>query len=123
LRAVLCGCEVTRDSERTLAEGGFSFREIERYDVPEMSWLHRRVIRRGAGPFTMGGAPQPHAPRPPIVAQRFFTTTTSPPPRPPTPPPPPPPLRPGPGPGPCRGAGPRAPPPPPPPSAPRTSPG
>jgi ubiquinone/menaquinone biosynthesis C-methylase UbiE len=45
LSVVLCGCEVTRDSERTLAEGGFSFREIERHDVPEMSWLHRRVIR------------------------------------------------------------------------------
>jgi SAM-dependent methyltransferase len=50
LRAALCGCEVTRDTERTLSEGGFSFREIERYDVPEMSWLHRRVIRGVAEP-------------------------------------------------------------------------
>jgi SAM-dependent methyltransferase len=50
LRAVLCGCEVTRDSERALAENGFSFREIERYEVPEMTWLHRGVIRGVAEP-------------------------------------------------------------------------
>jgi hypothetical protein len=42
---VLCGCEVTRDSERTLAENGLAFVEIERYDLAAMSWLHRGVIR------------------------------------------------------------------------------
>ena len=45
MRALLCGCEVTRDTERTLTENGFAFREIERYDLREMSWLHRGVIR------------------------------------------------------------------------------
>jgi SAM-dependent methyltransferase len=50
LRALLCGCEVTRDSERTLTENGFALREIERYDLREMSWLHRGVIRGVAQP-------------------------------------------------------------------------
>jgi SAM-dependent methyltransferase len=50
MRPLLCGCEVTRDSERTLAENGFAFREIERYDFAPMSWLHRRVIRGVAEP-------------------------------------------------------------------------
>ena len=45
MRAVLCGCEVVRDTERTFRENGFAFQEIERYDVGAMSWLHRGVIR------------------------------------------------------------------------------
>jgi SAM-dependent methyltransferase len=50
MRVLLCGCEVTRDTERTLAENGFAFREIERYDFGPMSWLHRGVIRGVAEP-------------------------------------------------------------------------
>lgn len=50
MRAVLCGCEVVRDTERTLAENGFAFREIERFDVGAMAWLHRGVIRGVAEP-------------------------------------------------------------------------
>ena len=50
LRLLLCGCEVTRDSERTLEDNGFAFREIERFDVKPMSWLHRGVIRGVAEP-------------------------------------------------------------------------
>lgn len=50
MRVVLCGCEVTRDSERTIADNGFSLREIERYDVGAMAWLHRGVIRGVAEP-------------------------------------------------------------------------
>jgi ubiquinone/menaquinone biosynthesis C-methylase UbiE len=45
MQRVLCGCDMTRDTERTLATAGFGFREIERYDVPEMAWLFRGVIR------------------------------------------------------------------------------
>lgn len=50
LRALLCGCEVTRDSERTIRESGFAIREIERYDLAPMTWLHRGVIRGVAEP-------------------------------------------------------------------------
>jgi ubiquinone/menaquinone biosynthesis C-methylase UbiE len=50
LRALLCGCEVTRDTERTLVENGFTLREIERYDVRRVFWLHRGVIRGVAEP-------------------------------------------------------------------------
>ena len=44
-KRLLCGCNMTRDTERTLVEGGFSFREIERYELAPMIWLHREVIR------------------------------------------------------------------------------
>jgi ubiquinone/menaquinone biosynthesis C-methylase UbiE len=47
LKPVLCGCEMTRDTERTLAEGGFTFASIEHYRMqasPAM-WLHCEVIR------------------------------------------------------------------------------
>lgn len=50
MRALLCGCEVTRDSERTLAEGGFSIEAIDRFDLGAMAWLHRNVIRGVAVP-------------------------------------------------------------------------
>jgi SAM-dependent methyltransferase len=50
LRTVLCGCEVTRDTERTLVVNGFSLCEIARYDLEPMSWLHRGVIRGVAAP-------------------------------------------------------------------------
>jgi SAM-dependent methyltransferase len=49
MQRILLGCDMTRDTERTLLEGGFAFREIERYDVPRMPWLFRRVIRGIAG--------------------------------------------------------------------------
>ncbi len=45
MRPVLCGCEVTRDAERTLVEAGLAFAEIDRYEVPEMPWLHRGLVR------------------------------------------------------------------------------
>jgi ubiquinone/menaquinone biosynthesis C-methylase UbiE len=45
LRALLCGCEVTRDSERTIGENGFVIQRIERHDLGPMAWLHRGVIR------------------------------------------------------------------------------
>jgi len=44
-RFFLCGCDMTRDTERTLVEGGFSFQEIERYELSPMIWLHREAIR------------------------------------------------------------------------------
>jgi ubiquinone/menaquinone biosynthesis C-methylase UbiE len=50
MRPVLCGCEVTRDSERTIAENGFALRAIERFDLTALAWLHRRVIRGVAEP-------------------------------------------------------------------------
>jgi ubiquinone/menaquinone biosynthesis C-methylase UbiE len=50
MRALLCGCEVTRDSERTLVENGFALREIERYELGPMTWLHKGVIRGVAEP-------------------------------------------------------------------------
>ena len=50
LRLALCGCEVTRDSERTIAANGFVFRAIERFDLAPMTWLHRRVIHGVAEP-------------------------------------------------------------------------
>jgi SAM-dependent methyltransferase len=50
MRPVLCGCQVTRDTERTLVENGLAIAEIERYDVAAMPWLHRRVIRGIATP-------------------------------------------------------------------------
>jgi ubiquinone/menaquinone biosynthesis C-methylase UbiE len=50
MRPLLCGCEVTRDTERTLVENGFSFLEIERHDLGPMAWLHRGVIRGVAEP-------------------------------------------------------------------------
>jgi ubiquinone/menaquinone biosynthesis C-methylase UbiE len=45
MQPLLCGCDMTRDTERTLAQSGFAFPEIERYDVPKMVWLFRGVIR------------------------------------------------------------------------------
>lgn len=45
MRALLCGCEVTRDTERAIVEGGFAIQEIDRYDIGVMPWLHRGVIR------------------------------------------------------------------------------
>jgi ubiquinone/menaquinone biosynthesis C-methylase UbiE len=45
MRPLLCGCEVTRDSERTIVENGFAIQRIERHDLPSMAWLHRGVIR------------------------------------------------------------------------------
>jgi ubiquinone/menaquinone biosynthesis C-methylase UbiE len=50
LRPLLCGCEVTRDTERTLVENGLAIAEIDRYDLPSMPWLHRGVIRGIATP-------------------------------------------------------------------------
>lgn len=50
LRPLLCGCQVTRDSERTIALGGFVIESIERHDLPGMAWLHRGVIRGVARP-------------------------------------------------------------------------
>jgi SAM-dependent methyltransferase len=50
MRLALCGCEVTRDTERTIAANGFAYRAIERFDLAPMSWLHRRVIRGVAEP-------------------------------------------------------------------------
>jgi ubiquinone/menaquinone biosynthesis C-methylase UbiE len=50
MRPILCGCEVTRDSERTLAANGFRLRAIERFDLAPMAWLHRAVIRGVAEP-------------------------------------------------------------------------
>jgi ubiquinone/menaquinone biosynthesis C-methylase UbiE len=50
MRPVLCGCEVIRDSERTIQENGFVLKEIARYDLGAMSWLHRSVIRGVAVP-------------------------------------------------------------------------
>ncbi len=50
MRFALCGCEVTRDTERTIAENGFAFRAIERFDLAPMAWLHRRVIHGVAEP-------------------------------------------------------------------------
>jgi ubiquinone/menaquinone biosynthesis C-methylase UbiE len=49
MRPILCGCEVTRDSERTLTNG-FTLRAIERFDLAPMAWLHRGVIRGVAVP-------------------------------------------------------------------------
>jgi ubiquinone/menaquinone biosynthesis C-methylase UbiE len=45
MRRLLCGCEMTRDTERTLVENGFAFHEIERHDMASLVWLHRGVIR------------------------------------------------------------------------------
>jgi ubiquinone/menaquinone biosynthesis C-methylase UbiE len=45
MRPILCGCEVTRDSERVIGENGFVIGEIERHDLAPMAWLHRGVIR------------------------------------------------------------------------------
>lgn len=45
MKPLLCGCDIARDTERTLAESGFAFPEIERYDVAKMAWLFRGVIR------------------------------------------------------------------------------
>ena len=59
LRQVLCGCEVTRDSERTIAANGFAIERIERHDLGPMAWLHRGVIR---GVATAHGGPQGTAP-------------------------------------------------------------
>jgi ubiquinone/menaquinone biosynthesis C-methylase UbiE len=50
MRPILCGCEVTRDSERTLTSNGFTLRTIERFDLAPMTWLHRGVIRGVAVP-------------------------------------------------------------------------
>jgi ubiquinone/menaquinone biosynthesis C-methylase UbiE len=52
MRPLLCGCEVTRDSERTIAEGGFAITEIERFEMgaSRLMWLHRAVIRGVATP-------------------------------------------------------------------------
>jgi ubiquinone/menaquinone biosynthesis C-methylase UbiE len=45
MKPLLCGCDMARDTERVLAESGFAFGEIERYDIPKMAWLFRGVIR------------------------------------------------------------------------------
>jgi SAM-dependent methyltransferase len=45
LERVLCGCDVTRDTERTLVENGLAIAEIDRYVLPSMPWLHRGLIR------------------------------------------------------------------------------
>jgi len=52
MRPLLCGCEVTRDSERTIAEGGFAITEIARFEMgaSRLMWLHRAVIRGAATP-------------------------------------------------------------------------
>lgn len=52
LKPVLCGCEVTRDSERTIREGGFAITEIERFEMgaSPLLWLHAAVIRGAATP-------------------------------------------------------------------------
>ncbi len=52
MRPLLCGCEVTRDSERVLAGNGLAIRTIERFDLAPMAWLHRGVIRGVAQPAT-----------------------------------------------------------------------
>ncbi len=49
LRPLLCGCEVTRDTERTLA-GSFVIEHVDRHDLGPMAWLHRSVIRGVAAP-------------------------------------------------------------------------
>jgi ubiquinone/menaquinone biosynthesis C-methylase UbiE len=50
MRPILCGCEVTRDSERVIAGNGFVIDRIERHDLAPMTWLHRGVIRGAATP-------------------------------------------------------------------------
>lgn len=52
LRPVLCGCEMTRDSERTITENGFTIEEIERIELrtSPLMWLHRVGIRGVARP-------------------------------------------------------------------------
>ena len=50
MRPILCGCEVTRDSERVIADNGFVIVGIERHDLAPMAWLHRGVIRGVATP-------------------------------------------------------------------------
>jgi SAM-dependent methyltransferase len=50
MRPILCGCEVTRDSEQTLVTNGLTLRAIERFDLAPMAWLHRGVIRGVAVP-------------------------------------------------------------------------
>jgi ubiquinone/menaquinone biosynthesis C-methylase UbiE len=45
MSVMLCGCEMTRDTERTLTDGGFAFRDLARYDLPAMAWLFRHLIR------------------------------------------------------------------------------
>jgi ubiquinone/menaquinone biosynthesis C-methylase UbiE len=52
LRPLLCGCEMTRDSARTIADNGFTITEMERYELPAgpLMWLHREAIRGVARP-------------------------------------------------------------------------
>jgi ubiquinone/menaquinone biosynthesis C-methylase UbiE len=52
LRPVLCGCEITRDSERTIRENGFAIEQIERIEMrtSPLMWLHRVGIRGVATP-------------------------------------------------------------------------
>ncbi|MFT3775820.1 MAG: class I SAM-dependent methyltransferase [Minicystis sp.] len=52
LRPLLCGCEVIRDSARTIADNGFAITEMERFDLfgSPLLWLHRVVIRGAATP-------------------------------------------------------------------------
>jgi ubiquinone/menaquinone biosynthesis C-methylase UbiE len=45
MRVVLCGCEVTRDSEQVIASNGFRVRAIERFDLTPLGWLHKSIIR------------------------------------------------------------------------------
>lgn len=51
MRPLLCGCELIRDSERTIADNGFAITEVERYELIGMSWLHRTAIRGVATPL------------------------------------------------------------------------
>ena len=52
LRPLLCGCEVIRDSERTIAEGGFTLIEVDHFEArtSPLLWLHRPMIRGVAVP-------------------------------------------------------------------------
>lgn len=52
MRPLLCGCEVTRDSERTIAENGFAIERLERIEMrtSPLMWLHRVGIRGVARP-------------------------------------------------------------------------
>ncbi|APR81641.1 Phosphatidylethanolamine N-methyltransferase [Minicystis rosea] len=52
LRPLLCGCEVIRDSERAIADNGFTIIDIVRFEArtSPLMWLHRPMIRGVATP-------------------------------------------------------------------------
>lgn len=52
MRPLLCGCEVIRDSERTIAENGFVIEQIDRFEMGRspLLWLHQVAIRGVARP-------------------------------------------------------------------------